>query len=65
MSKKPDARQIKLVRGVATALEQFHGERPGNIACHLQAAQLLINAGVLEGFDPIDFVEVRKYTPEA
>jgi len=53
--KKPDERALRLVTRLANALAEFHGEEPGNFACHFQAATILIGAGPLRDHEASDF----------
>jgi hypothetical protein len=59
--KKPDERALRLVHGLARALEEFHGERFGHFGCHCQAAAILIaDDGPLGnlGYEVSDFFSV-------
>ena len=65
--KPPDKRTLQLVKNVARAFEEYHGERRGNWACYCQAVNLLIKAGPLGDFDGVDLLKVesqRKWKAE-
>ncbi len=61
MAKTPTERETRLVRALAKGLEGYWDERPGNIACHLQAAAILIKDGLLSDFETADFLTFTKY----
>jgi len=64
--KAPDERTLPLVKNVARAFEEYHGEQRGNWACYCQAVNLLIKAGPLGDFDGVDLLKVesqRKWKP--
>jgi hypothetical protein len=53
----------KLISRPADALCEYHGERPGNFACHAEAAMILTKAGPLKDFQADDFFEVVSFAP--
>jgi hypothetical protein len=55
--KPPDKRTLQLVKNVARAFEEYHGERRGNWACYCQAVNILIKAGPLADFDGVDLLK--------
>ena len=57
--KPPDKRTLQLVKNVARAFEEYHGERRGNWACYCQAVNILIKAGPLADFDGVDLLKVE------
>jgi hypothetical protein len=61
--KTPDERMRRLVSRFGDALADYHGEEHGNLACFLQAASILIKAGLIRGFEPDDFLTVEEYKP--
>ena len=59
----PDKRAQQLVRHLADALANYHGERLGNFGCHCQAASILIESGLLRNYKIEDFFSVKVSTP--
>ena len=65
--KPPDKRTLQLVKNVARAFEEYHGERRGNWACYCQAVNILIKAGPLGDCDGVDLLKAesqRKWEAE-
>ena len=62
----PTQRDINLVKALATGLEAYHGERPGNFACWMQAAEILCEKSsvFLGRYEPVNFIKTTKYTPD-
>ena len=57
--KPPDKRTLQLVKNVARAFEEYHGEQRGNWACYCEAVNILIKAGPLADFDGVDLLKVE------
>jgi hypothetical protein len=61
---QPSEREIALCAGLSRLLAEYHGDEPGNFACHMQAVKLLTGeGGPLRDLQPSDFLEIRRFGP--